>query len=281
MALEDIEGVQAVVEAADDDLARREGREPEPGTPEGTARFSEGTARFIQMDPEGAFVAVAGGRVVGMAEAIRRDSFWGLAMLFVHPDAQSRGIGRRLLDATLAYADGAAVRMIMSSPDPRAMRRYSRAGLAIHPTVEATGKIDKSAIPSGLPGRAGTESDLDLVEAADAGLGRSRTDDVAFVLAGGAQMEVIDSGRGRAYAIHRNNKLVMLGATDEEAASRVLWRTLGAVDETFDAWCLTAAQDWAVRVALAARLKITSAGALFIDGLEHPPRPWRASGWYF
>lgn len=281
MELGDVDAVIDVVVAADEDADRREGREHRPMSDERRAGFRKGMVRFVEEDPDGAFVALSGDTVIGMAEAIRRGDFWGLAMLHVHPETQSRGVGRMLLGEALRYADGARVRMIMSSSDPRAFRRYSGAGLAMHPTVEATGTIDRSAIPSPLPGREGTESDLELVETADAALGRSRAADVAFVLSVGCQMEVIDSGPGRAYAVRRGNELVMLGATDEESAARALWRAIAAADGTFEAWCLTAAQDWAIRVALAARLKIVPGGALFIDGLDQPPRPWRASGWYF
>ncbi len=277
----DVPGVMDVVEAADAATERAAGREPQVRSEADTADFRRGMSRFVARDPAGAWVAVDGDRVIGMAEAIRRADFWGLSMLFVHPDVQSQGIGLRLLEASLGYSDGATVRMIMSSPDPRALRRYSLAGHAIHPAVEVSGAVDRAAIPTGLPGRAGDATDLDLVAAVDEELRGSRAEDVGYLLDVGAQLEIVDGAAGRGYAVHRGNRLRLLGATGEATAAVLLWRFLADSDASVDIWCLTAAQDWAVQVALAARLKLVTGGALFIAGRPQPPGPWVPSGWYF
>jgi GNAT superfamily N-acetyltransferase len=281
MTNDDIEGVLAVVDAANEAADRDAGRAPETPTVEQRERSRRGMERFVERDPGGAWVAVDGDGVVGMTEAVRRGSFWGLSMLFVQPSRQSQGLGRRLLDAALGYADGARVRMIMTSPDPRALRRYSLAGLAIHPAVEADGRVERAAIPTGLPGRAGDVTDLDLVADVDEGLRGSRADDVEFLLKQGAGMQVVDSGAGRGFALHRNNRLALLGATDDTTAAHVLWRVLAETEGKAQVWCMTAGQDWAVKVALAAGMKVTAAGPLFVDGLDRPPGPWLPSGWYF
>ena len=283
MRLEDVEAVADVVRAADNDAEQRAGREPHDKPDEARARFLAGMRRFVEVDPGGAWVAVDDDGVVGMAEAIRRGDFWGLSMLFVHPRGQSSGIGRQLLEKTLTYAEGARVRMIMASDDPRAVRRYSRAGLAIHPGVQITGKVDRSKLPADVPGREGTADDLELVAAVECSVGRSRTDDVAATVEmGGGLLEVVDHVGGRGYGVQRKGRIVMLGATDEATAGLVLWRLLArAEDDEVEAWCLTAAQDWAVRVALDAGLAVKPGGPLFISGMPHPPGPWLPSGWYF
>lgn len=281
MTLDDVDGVLAVVDACEAQADRRAGREPEPSTPEGREYFRKGMERFVEHDSAGAWVAVDGDTVVGMTEAIRRGSFWGLSMLFVHPEQQSRSLGRRLLDAARTYAGDATVRMIMASPDPRAARRYSHAGLALHPAVEAEGVVDRRTIPTGLPGRSGDVTDLDLVAEVDAGLRGSRAEDVEFLVKQGVRMEVVDSGSGRGYVLHRKNRVSLLGATDERTAAVLLWRMLAETDDKAQIWCLTAGQDWAVRVALDARMRVTPGGPLFVDGLDAPPRAWIPSGWYF
>jgi len=281
MTLDDVDAVNGVVSAADAAADRAQGREPGAPSDERLAFLREATARFVRRDPEGSWVADDSGTVVGMAEAVRRDGFWGLAMLFVHPDAQSRGIGRRLLDAALTCAEGARVRMILTSLDPRALRRYSRAGLAIHPAVEAEGIVDRSALPAGLPGRPGDAADLDLVADVDTGLRGSRAEDLEFLLSSGARMWVADRGGGRGFVVTRNGPLLMLGATDEATASGLLWRYLAETDGKASVWHLTAQQDWAVRVALAARLPVVPTGPLFVSGMASPPGPWIPSGWYF
>ncbi|HEX2174480.1 MAG TPA: hypothetical protein VHG70_01100, partial [Nocardioidaceae bacterium] len=124
--------------------------------------------------------------------------------------------------------------------------------------------------------------DLELVAEVDAGLRGSRAEDVEWMLAhGGSRMEVIDSGGGRGYVVHRKNRVSLLGATDEGTAALLLWRFLTAAEGKASVWCLTAEQDWAVRVALAARLRVVPAGPLFVDGLDRPPGPWIPDGWYF
>lgn len=281
MTLADLDGVVAVVRAANDDADARAGREPVTYSEAQRNQFRSGMRRFVERDGPGAWVAVDGESVVGMAEAIRRDSFWGLAMLFVDPARQNQGLGRRLLDAALISAAGADVRMILTSPDPRALRRYSMAGFAIHPAVEAGGRIDRSAIPTDLPGRSGSADDLALVSDVDAALRGSRAEDVGYLLGDGAAIEVIDSPAGRGFAVYRPRRLLMLGATDDATAAQVLRRVLREAGDDIEIGGLTAGQNWAVKVALAARLRVVAAGPLFVQGRPQPPGPWIASGWYF
>src|SRR5580704_9930114 len=208
MTLEDVEAAMAVVEAAD--AAQAEAGQLPPRTPPSDAQLEasrEGHARFVQRDGPGAWVAVSEGQVVGVAESVRRESFWGLSMLFVHPAFQSRGVGGRLLEAAMGYAAGATQRMIQSSPDPRAMRRYFLAGLAMHPTAEMGGKPYRSAIPPSLPGRDGDEGDLELVAEVEARLGRSRTEDVAFGLRDErCRIDVVDRAPGRGWVLWRPDR---------------------------------------------------------------------------
>ena len=282
MASDDIEGVGEAVRAANEQADRKAGEEHTPPTDEQRAQFVRGMQRFITEDPGGAWVATDDEGVVGMAEAIRRGGFWGLSMLFVHPRGQSQGVGRLLLDRTLEYADGADQRMIMTSEDPRALRRYALAGLRIHPAVKAGGTVDRAAIPRDLGGRHGSVDDLDLVAAVDQELlGRSRAADVEFVLANGGSLEIVDNGGKRGFAVFRNGHPNMLGATDDETAATLLWRILAAAGDKTETYCLTAAQDWAVQVCLAARLPVSGGGPLFASGLEQLPGPWLPSGWYF
>lgn len=281
MTSADVDDVDAVVRAANDAAERRAGRDPQVPTDEQRKRFRRGTLRFIQSDGPGAWVAERDGDIVGMAEAIRRNGFWGLSMLFVHPRAQSQGIGRQLLDVTLPYAEGADVRMIMTSEDPRALRRYALAGLAIHPAVQATGTLDRQLIPAGLPGREGSHDDLDLVHDVDRPLDRSRADDVAFLMSVGARLQIVDEGARRGFGVHRAEGPIALGATDTATAVALLWRMLAEGNDKTEIYGLTAAQGWAVNVCLQVRLKVEGGGPLFIDGLDHPPGPWLPSGWYF
>jgi GNAT superfamily N-acetyltransferase len=285
MRLEDIEAAVTVIGAADA-VAEAEGTHPPP-TPPSPARDEarrKAHARFVERDGPGAWVAVADGhgdQVVGVAESIRRQDFWGLSMLFVHPDFQSRGVGGALLQAASGYAAGARVRMIQSSPDPRAMRRYALAGLSMHPAAELGGEPDRRAMPASLGGRSGGVEDLELVAAVEAGLGRARTEDVAFALEeDDHRLDVVDEGGRRGWMLWHPGRLVMLGASDEDTAATLLWRYLDGAQGPALAYGLTSAQNWAFTVAHAARLTVRVGGAMFVDGMTLPG-PWIPSGWYF
>jgi len=282
MTTDDVGAVMAVVEAAD--AAQPDVGQLPPRTPPSDDQLEAirvGHARFVQRDGHGAWVAVSEGQVVGVAESVRRESFWGLSMLFVHPGFQSRGVGRRLLEAAVGHAAGATQRMIQSSPDPRAMRRYFLAGLAMHPTAEMGGRPDRRAIPPSLPGRDGDVGDLELVAEVEAQLGRSRTEDVAFVLGDGrCRIDVVDGDPGRGWVLWHPDRLVMLGATDEQTAAVLLWRFLAGSEGQILVHGLTAAQQWAFDVLHQARLTAQIRGSLFVDGMAVPV-PWIPSGWYF
>jgi GNAT superfamily N-acetyltransferase len=278
----DIDGAMTVIDAAN---AAEEGSDQSRMQPSAAQLAARRRAhgRFVERDPAGAWVAVSDDdQVLGVAESIRRGDFWGLSMLFVDPEFQSRGVGRQLLDAALGYAAGARMRMIQSSSDPRAMRRYALAGLAMHPAALVSGAPDRRAIPAGLVGRDGNEDDLELVEEVEVQLGRSRTEDVAFALGEErTQLEVVDQGiRRRGWALWHPGRLFMLGATDEDTAVTLLWRYLAGEEGDAVADGLTSNQDWAFSVAHAALLTLRVGGAMFVDGMAIPG-PWIPSGWYF
>lgn len=279
MTVADVPGVMAVIAAARDQADPGPPRTP-PSPAQVEAR-RRAHVRFVERDGPGAWVGVAGGRVVGVAEAIRRGDLWGLSMLFVDPAFQDRGLGRALLGAALGHAAGARARIIQSSADPRAIRRYALAGLAMHPAAELGGIPDRQAVPGDLAGRSGSRDDLDLVAAVETRLGLARTEDVGFLLEDESnRLEVLDGISGRGWALWHPGHLAMLGATDEATAAALLWRYLLGAEGEAAVYGLTAAQGWAFRVAHAARLSVRVTHAMFIDGMA-VPGPWIPSGWYF
>jgi predicted N-acetyltransferase YhbS len=280
---EDVAAVQEVQLAAGRAAREERGENwPEPDA-EQRARFRRALARFAERDASTSFVAEDDGGIVGHAVAIRRGSFWGLALLFVHPDRQSGGVGRQLIDAALVSAEDAALAMIMSSPDPRAIRRYASAGFDLHPAVEVGGAVDRAALPADLPVRPGSIADLDVVDAVDVSLrGSTRREDVEFLISEqGAQLWIAERGQG--FAVGTPNRIVMLGADAPATAQALLWQVLATAEEDIDAYCWTAAQQWAIDVAVAAKLKIAPAGPLFVRGGAGAgvPGPYLPSGIYF
>ena len=69
--------------------SRNEPPEPRPEPTMAHIRYRH----LVEHDPDGAWVAVDDGQIVGCALALRRGSVWGLSLLIVRPDMQSSGTG--------------------------------------------------------------------------------------------------------------------------------------------------------------------------------------------
>src|SRR5206468_6710760 len=115
-------------------------------TPERMEGQRRRISHFLTHDPDGSWVADADGRVVGVALALKRGGMWGLSLLVVDPAVQSKGVGRRLLDAALTYAEPDQPAVILSSRDPRAIHRYASAGFDLYPQMRASGKVESSRL---------------------------------------------------------------------------------------------------------------------------------------
>jgi predicted N-acetyltransferase YhbS len=230
-------------------------------------------------DPAGAFVAEQDGEPVGIALALRRGSFWFLSLLTVAEGHQSGGIGRQLLDAALRTSEDAERAMICSSPDPRALRRYGRAGFALHAALDAKGQPDRTAVPTDLGVReADWDADHDFAESVfAAGRGEPYGPDLAWLRSQGMKLFVRDGATpsDRAAVVASDGQIGPLAAASPEAATRVLWAALAAVPPETDARIayITGQQQWAAEVALAARLPLSVAGALCTRGYVAPPAP--------
>ena len=94
---EDIFWCQQIFDASFDDLHRRYGlQDEEPSEPDEWLRPI--LTHFLETDPSGSLGATVNGEPVAFASSFRRDDYWFLSFLFVHPTAQGQGVGRRLLD---------------------------------------------------------------------------------------------------------------------------------------------------------------------------------------
>jgi GNAT superfamily N-acetyltransferase len=92
----DLAAEEAVFRAAIGELYERH-RLPPPNPP--TEAFRAQHGHLLHHDAERCWVAEDDGRVVGFSAALVRGDAWHLAALFVLPEAQGAGLGKRLLDA--------------------------------------------------------------------------------------------------------------------------------------------------------------------------------------
>jgi GNAT superfamily N-acetyltransferase len=245
------------------------------------ARWHGRINHLIDTDPGGAWAAEHGGRLVGVAIALVREGVWALSLFAVAAHQQGRGVGHKLLERALAHGEGTHCGLVISSGDPRAMRSYARAGFALRPTVCASGSVDRGALAAPDPHiREGDRGDLEwTAQISRAVRGASHALDLTESLRHGGRL----LGMGdRGFVVHDRGRVQLLAARDEQAAQALLWAALAEGDGGVPAevrW-ITAGQDWAVDVALRARLELKLAGALFVHGEPGPLRPYLPSGVY-
>lgn len=244
---------------------------PRPDPAVAAIRFRD----LVRSDPEGAWVAEDAAGLTGCALALKREGVWGLSLLAVRPDAQSGGIGRTLLDRAHEYARDARGRIIMASPDERAIRAYARLGLELQPTFEATGVSRSVTSPAAVV--VGGAGDIPLTEAVDRhARGAARGQDIATLLAMGQTLLVLPE---RGYAVIGDGELRTLAAFDAESARELLRGALARLAERVTVGPFTAAQQWAVPVLLEAGLALRGQrGAMLIDGDVGMFRPYIPTG---
>lgn len=219
------------------------------------------------------------GEVVGFATSLRREKLWGLSSYFVHPKHQSAGIGSALLAPALAYSQGCLRGIIISTGDPRAARRYRLAGFTLHPTIRVGGVVDRTTLPVVGGVREGGAGDRDLCDSID-----RRTRGAAHgvdheYLCRESNLLVCDTLTGSGYCYFESGSPILLAATNRRIAQRLLWSAL-AQSPTYDEIAvnfMTAAQEWAVDVCLAARLSLRTDGYLCLRHMR-PPAPYLPSG---
>ncbi len=263
---------------ANDTTRRRVGLPVGELTPADRARQEARMAHLQQGDPAGSWVADDGGRVVGLSQSFVREGYWVLALLGVGPAAQGQGLGRRLLEAALTHGPGLPG-TIQCSRDPAAMRLYHSAGFALHPTTVAHGPVRPGAL-SAHPGvRTGGPGDLGALAAVDRAVrGAGRPADLAHLLAqDGHRLLVLEN---EAYAVVNDTQVVTLAGRTPAAAGAVLTSALAGADPqvAFGVGWLTAPQQWAYEVVLAAGLELVPMGPVMVRGMAAPPWPYVPSG---
>ena len=253
----------------------RSAPEPQPRPPARASDWLERTRHLLDTDPGGCWVADDGSGMVGFATSAVRDKTWILATYAVRPHLQTRGIGKQLLEAALHHGRGCLRGMLSSSADPRAVRRYRLAGFSLHPQMYLQGTVDRSAIPVD-PGRVreGTPGDTDLLESLDRqARGASHGADHAY-MQGRWRLLVTDTTTGSGYAsVDSTGALALLAASNRTAATRLLWTVLADGPARAVVPHVTAANEWAVDVAMAARLEVHTRGYLALRGMA-PPAPY-------
>ncbi|MFT4082007.1 MAG: GNAT family N-acetyltransferase [Nocardioides sp.] len=250
---------------------------PQRRPAERAATWIARTGRWLETDPAGCWVATDRTGLAGFATSFVRQRLWCLATFAVAPHRQGAGLGRRLLETVLGYADrcGCTRSMLSASSDPAALRRYRLAGFALHPMMLLHGTLDRSLIPPVDGVREGDTGDTELLDAIDRDLRGAGHEVDHQSLARMGSLIVDRAGQGYAYVEERGP--VLLAARDETTATRLLWESLGRAGESPVVAHITGANQWALDVGLAARLSLGFSGALGVRDLA-PPAPYLHHG---
>jgi GNAT superfamily N-acetyltransferase len=279
------------MKAADADGVYRTSSEAIPATPEEwqqvmnrsaeeIGRRKERYLHFLEHDPEGAWVAVDGNSVAGVALALVREDVWVLSLFAVAEEYRNEGLGKGLIDRALLYAVGCRGAMIASSTHPAAMRRYALAGFSLQPTLMASGKVHRESLPASLKAREGTETDLELAASVDRIVrGAAHGPDLEFMLRTGSRLLVAEGPRGHGYAVVWEGSPALLAATTPETATDLLWSSLAESGGSYvEVHWITSAQNWTLPVVLRAGLSLSPAGPICVRGELGPLTPYLPSG---
>jgi len=282
MRVADVPGAERLSAEAFLDVDQRSVRRswPKPqlrATPR-AATWIERTEHFLRTDPDGCWVAESDGEMVGFATSAVREKLWVLATYAVRPGRQGAGIGKPLLEAAQHHGRGCLRAMLSSSSDPKAVRRYRLAGFSLHPQMFLRGTVDRSALPVVEKVREGTASDVDLMDSLDRRTrGAAHGVDHTFMLERW-RLLVSDSTTGSGYAyVFPEGGVALLAADNRLTASRLLWTVLADGPDEVTVPHLTAANEWAVDVGIAARLELHTEGYLALRGMA-PPTPYVHNG---
>jgi GNAT superfamily N-acetyltransferase len=258
---------------------RRWLRHAEP--PEPAYRVARRVGRYEHLrstDPDGSWVAVRGGTVVGSSVALVRDGVWGLSLLAVAPDMQGTGVGAALMQSALDYANGTRGALILSSLDSQAVRVYARAGFAVEPCLRAAGEPRRDRLPDAPDVRAGDKGDLSLCAAVSREVrGATHDPDLRWLLDAGSELLVVE---GRGCAVWFEERLELLAARDEDAARQLLSAVLQRVPagKPVRVEHLSARQQWAIATCVDLGLELQPTGPICWRGAVGPLTPYLPTG---
>ena len=233
---------------------------------------------MLRTDPGGCWVAEVDGEMIGCATSLTRELMWILSTYVVRPGLQGQGIGKALLAAALHHGRGCLRGMLSASADAKAIRRYRAAGFSLHPQMYLSGSVDRTAIPVVEKVRDGSAGDFELMDSIDRRVrGAAHGPDHALLLEM-FRLVVSDTSTGSGYAFHAADGMpALLAATNRRTAARLLWECLAASGESVRVPHVTAANEWAIDVGLAARLDLVQEGYLALRDMR-PPAPYLHHG---
>jgi hypothetical protein len=160
------------------------------------------------------------------------------------------------------------------------MALYTSAGFSLHPAVIGYGHVSPGTVNRDPRVRHAGAQQVEVVDAVDRHVrGSARSVDlVAMLKEPGCRLLLLED---RGYAVAKDDRIVTLGARDEEAATALLETALAEMGERkVEVNWLTAKQQWAIRTLVASGVELSPYGPMMVRGLSDPPFPYIPSGGY-
>jgi GNAT superfamily N-acetyltransferase len=225
----------------------------------------------LRHDGARCFVADEAGRVVAFTAAWVRGDVWFLSALFVHPECQARGIGKRLL--SLAWGGEYRRRItITEALQPVSTATYARRGLIPTTPILAFEGEPRTTAPSQLEPAAPDPDALRLLDQAaygfdrvvDHALWRQTAESAVLWLAG---------GEPAAYSYVSADGLIgPLAGRDEASAATALSAELARRADRRVSVAIPGTSAQLVEVAVAAGLRMGDPALLLLSPPAVPPR---------
>jgi predicted N-acetyltransferase YhbS len=220
--------------------------------------------------------------IVGLNFLTEHDPIRGVGPLAVAPAAQGRGVGRRLMEAALERAEGAASVRLMTG-NPIALALYASLGFeAREPVAIVKGRF-RSRPPAGSAVRPMREDDL-LAAAAlcERVHGFGRIGDLREALAAGDEPIVLErDGRIATYTSGRRLGDGAHGVAEAEGDLRSLLLGLDPPEDVTLSMFLPTRQAGLFRWCLEEGLRVGSLQTLMVKGAYQQPRGASfSSSWY-
>lgn len=218
-------------------------------------------------------VAEEGGRVVGSNFLKEGDAIRGVGPITVDPKAQGVGVGRRLMQAVLDRANGAAgVRLLQDAFNMRSIALYASLGFEVREPVLVMAGQPAGNPPVGTTVRSMGEQDLEACDALCIQVhGVSRRSDLPDALRFFAPLVAEREGRIRAYMTAPSFWIANHGVAGSEDDMRALIVGAAAATATPMSFLLPTRQTALFRWCLGQGMKAVKPMTLMTMGEYHAP----------
>lgn len=266
----DLEGEFDVYVAAQDELHRRRGAQWAASPYDPSGRWATIHRHLLTHDGKRSFVAEEGGRIVGFTAAFVRGDCWYFSALFIHPQYQGLGVGRRLLD--LAWSGECSRRItITEAIQPGSTGLYAQRGLLpVAPVLDFAG-TPRSAGVEGLEPMTRDRDALRMLDLAAYGFDRTVDHDLWAQLSSRATVWALN-GEPLAYSYVAGPNLIgPVAGRDPESAAKALQMELALCAGEPAELAIPGTATSLVEVALAAGMRLTDPGLLLVSPGDQPP----------